>query len=155
MRDAVGGTTVMAIIIIFIIIASGYMAFNVNYTKAFRMKDKLVTMYEKYNGNCNNDCRHEIGEYAKDVGYVHNNNLHCPDGYTLTDSLYCLKETKSQVGASGGGHIDNSGIVLDKKNICYYSFVTKINISIPVIDNIFDLEVFNITGDTKAMTGCK
>ena len=46
MRDALGGTVTLVIIVVFIVIALGYMAFNVNYTKAFRMKDKIITLYD-------------------------------------------------------------------------------------------------------------
>ena len=45
MRDALGGTVVLVIIVVFIVIVSGYMAFNVNYTKAFRIKNKIVDNY--------------------------------------------------------------------------------------------------------------
>ena len=51
MRDAFGGAVNIYIIVVFIVFALGYMAFNVNYTKAFRMKDKIVALYEKYNGD--------------------------------------------------------------------------------------------------------
>ena len=64
MRDALGGTVTISIIVIFIVFSLGYMAFNVNYTKAFRMKDKIVAMYEKYNGSCGTDCEQEILEYT-------------------------------------------------------------------------------------------
>jgi hypothetical protein len=42
MRDAMGGSVALVIIVVFIVIALGYMAFNVNYTKAFNMKNKII-----------------------------------------------------------------------------------------------------------------
>ena len=42
MRDAFGGIANMVVIIVFLVIVSGYLAFNVNYTKAFRVKNKII-----------------------------------------------------------------------------------------------------------------
>ena len=54
MRDAFGGLMNMVIIIVFLVLVSGYLAFNVNYTKAFRVKNKIITTIEQYEGNCGN-----------------------------------------------------------------------------------------------------
>ena len=164
MSDSIGGTYIVGIIVLFIIIASGYMAFNANYTKAFRMKDKLITVYERNNGTCDRNCIGEIVEYAESIGYTGVTNLNCPagyypgpDGYTAANALYCFKKTTTYEGNIKGATagIGNDGIVHDRQNVCYYSFVTKINIRIPVVDNVFDLKLFKIMGDTKAMTDCK
>ena len=50
MNEGVGSTTIIVIIMVFITVVSAYMAYNVNYTKAFRMKNKVISMYEKENG---------------------------------------------------------------------------------------------------------
>ena len=47
MRDALGGTVNVVIIVMFIVIALGYITFNINYTKAFRVNDKIVSLYKK------------------------------------------------------------------------------------------------------------
>ena len=52
MRDGIGSTVMITIIIAFIVCASSYLAYNVNYTKAFRMKNKIISVYEDYNGVC-------------------------------------------------------------------------------------------------------
>ena len=71
MNESLGGLVNIVIISVFIVIAMGYIAFNVNYTKAFRMKDKIITVYDKYDGNCdiNSPCSDEIKEYAREIGY--------------------------------------------------------------------------------------
>ena len=69
MRDALGGAVNIYIIVVFIVFALGYAAFNVNYTKAFRMKDKIISVYEKYDGVCTNQCEQEIIGYADQIGY--------------------------------------------------------------------------------------
>ena len=52
MRDAFGGVANLAIIIVFLTLVSGYLALNVNYTKAFRVKNKIISTFEQFEGNC-------------------------------------------------------------------------------------------------------
>ena len=47
MRDAFGGVANLVIIVVFLTLVSGYLAFNVNYTKAFRVKNKIISLYAK------------------------------------------------------------------------------------------------------------
>lgn len=143
MRDAMGGSVVLIIIVMFIVIALGYMAFNVNYTKAFRMKNKVISVYEDYDGECLTACRGTIKDYARTIGYSSANGFRCPDGYSQVDNLYCIK--KMTVQTSG---VD--GVVRDMKVKSYYKVITKINVEIPIINNILDLNVFYIKGDTKS-----
>jgi hypothetical protein len=156
MRDSLGGTVSLVIIMVFIVIALGYMAFNVNYTKAFRMKDKIISLYEDYQGNCGGDCQDAISDYSRTLGYD-SSGLVCSnvgDGYQQgKNGLYCYKETcSSTITSSTDGSnsfIDGNGVILDRKNKCYYRVVTRINLQIPIIENVFDFRFFYIFGDTK------
>ena len=71
MNDGIGGATVLALIVFFVVIFSSYMAFNVNYTKAFRVKNKVIDCFNKYGTACRNvtdkrnKCNKEIEAYAK------------------------------------------------------------------------------------------
>ena len=136
MRDAMGGSVALVIIVVFIVIALGYMAFNVNYTKAFRMKNKIITIYDNYNGNCDSACNGEIVSYAKTIGYTLGQSMSC-DGYNGkgVNGLYCYDEVTNKGGLTG--------------NSKYYRIITKINVEIPIINRILDLKVLYITGDTK------
>ncbi len=159
MRDALGGAVNIYIIVIFIVFALGYMAFNVNYTKAFRMKDKIISVYEKNKGQCDesNHCYQEIIDYADSIGYQPDV-IDCLPGESLRPSrekLYCVKGVKV-------------GNVSDLKTRCYYHVVTRINISIPIFEAMFRtpgkdengntvngatrLNVFYVSGDTKTLT---
>ena len=50
MRDAFGGLVNIVIIVVFLVLVSGLLAFNVNYTKAYRVKNKIITTLEQYEG---------------------------------------------------------------------------------------------------------
>ena len=154
MRDALGGTLIITIIAVFVVFASAYLAYNVNYQKAFRMKNKIISIYEKYNGDCNEgECNNEIETYAQEIGYDTENNFPC-DGIKGADSytgvftsgnskqLYCVHMVKAVT--KGATAYDDTG-----KEKCYYQIVTKINIRIPIVDNVIGTPALYVTGDTK------
>ena len=143
MRDAMGGSVVLIIIVMFIVIALGYMAFNVNYTKAFRMKNKVISVYEEYDGECLSECKKKIKDYSKSIGYTSANGFKCPSGYTSVDNIYCVKSMQEYATRS-------DDVVQEGKTKYYYRIITKITVEIPIINNILDLNVFHITGDTKS-----
>lgn len=143
MRDAMGSVVILEIIVTFVVIVLAYLAFNVNYTKAFRMKDKVIAIYDDYNGNCDSDaCEAEIIDYAKQIGYSMRK-LNCPKDFTnSTNNIYCYKENTIKA-------IDPDEKALSVGDQTYYTIVTKINLDIPIINNILNLEYFYISGDTK------
>ena len=153
MNEGIGSTTVLVIILFFIILASGYMAYNVNYTKAFRMKNKIISLYEENNGQCGTTCQKDIIKYAKEIGYNPAGNLRCdrtdikPMGITNlygtnVKGLYC--EYKIAVPKSNS----SDQVFVDTKDEYYYRILTRINIEIPGLQKILP-RVLNITGDTK------
>lgn len=144
MRDAIGGSVTIVIIVVFIVFALGYMAFNVNYTKAFRMKDKIITVYDDYNGNCNTACENEIKEYADKIGYSSGTGtggtMYCPTG-TSKLNLYCVDEVPVTTGDD-----DN---ISDSLNARYYHISTKISMEIPAFKNILNFRIFYVFGTTQ------
>lgn len=149
MRDAFGGIVNITIIVVFLVIVSGYLAFNVNYTKAFRVKNKIISTFEQYEGNCQNDngaCDLEIQKYMTDIGYS------VPDSFSLTDYTcrkgYCFKEV-SAIDNEPNGDAD---IVQENGDKVYYQIVTVIYIDIPIINRIMPhLKLFQVSGTTRAI----
>ena len=157
MRDALGGTVNITIIVLFIVIALGYMAFNVNYTKAFRMKDKIISTYEEYNGECESGskCQQAISSYAKSIGYQPEF-ITCPDNQgdkvdKPQGDLYCLISRNVSNDAYDSNGKCKADRICDKKNGQYYTVITKVNIDLPIIRNILDINAFKVSGDTKAL----
>lgn len=68
MREAIGATWLLGIVLAFIALFSGYLAFSVNYSKAFRMKDGIIEKIEKHGGP-NIEALEDIGEMMDEVGY--------------------------------------------------------------------------------------
>lgn len=141
MRDALGGLVNIAIIVVFITLVSGFMAFNINYTKAFRVKNKIITTLEQYEGNCeeNSDCDIEIRKYAESLGY----STSSPNvkNYDTCRNGYCFTKV-DQTRAS-----DNQ---YDSTKKVYFKVVTQINVDIPIINRVLpNIPYFQVSGNTK------
>lgn len=162
MNEGVGSTTIIVIIIAFITIVSAYMAYNVNYTKAFRMKNKIISLYEEYDGECltqtvngeTESCQQKIRNYANQIGYT-SAALNCdtnplrpthdlmgnPQKYDVGYCAYKIREINARSS--------DSTVVDEGKEMYYYRIITRIDIQVPIIQNVLQLRILNITGDTK------
>lgn len=163
MSNAFGGLFNIVLIVLFLILVSGYLAFNVNYTKAFRVKNKIISTYEQYEGSCNSGskCATIINNYMKSLGYSteHPNKtgscIKTGDGDDAeADKVevggswecrtgYCICSVK--VDAKRAGDVRK-----DTRDRVYYKVVTQINVDIPIINKIMpSLRIFQVSGDTK------
>ena len=149
MNEGVGSAVTLTIIVAFIAVVSAYMAFNVNYTKAFRMKNKVVANYNKYGISCrdpSSECYKEIVTYANELGYKPRKVL-CPSADTTTkfypssNEYYCAV---SHMKERSEGAVSNA-------DYYYFSITTTIDIDIPIVRNVFGLRLLTITGDTKTI----
>lgn len=139
MRDAVGGVVPLFVVLFFIVVASGYMAYNVNYTKAFRMKDKVISLIEQHNGINDHSFESDVVSYADSIGYSTSDRISCnaTEGEENYHDLFCYKK------------IDHQARCLDGSTSAYYSIKTKINLDIPFVNGILvSLRTFYVYGDT-------
>lgn len=140
MRDAFGGIVNIVLVAIFLVIISGILGLVVNYTKAFRMKNAVISAIEQYDGakSCFGNtsatgCSDHIKEKAKAYGY-NPTELHCPSDYTKSYDLFCYKRVNSDSG----------------KNYVY-TIITQVDINIPIINKMMGLSIFQVHGDTRSI----
>ena len=153
MNEGVGSTTIIVIIMVFVTFVSAYMAYNVNYTKAFRMKNKIIAEYEKYNGECNSTCENEIKSYSSTIGYE-GTGINCDDNfYKPTSTIYNAGSTLKIISGTTARYciyklkVDNqaTGDIADvNKDAYYYRVVTRIDIKIPIIQNVLQLQALKM-----------
>ena len=148
MRDAIGGLVNVQIILVFIVLVSGYLAFSVNYTKAFRVKNKIITAIEQNEGDISaaTSDNGDLWNYIRQVGYNPSFSRNTQerimdelgDGSACNVDLgFCYKEN------------DFSTPTLTKKQ---YRVVTIISVDIPIIKQIMEsINFFKVSGDTKTI----
>ena len=69
MREATGGALIINIILTFIILFLALLATSVNYSKAFKVNNRIINLIEKDRGY-NAKTKSAIDKYLKNVGYV-------------------------------------------------------------------------------------
>lgn len=134
MREAIGGTWIFGIVITFIVLFSSYLAISVNYSKAFHVKNEMVTIIEKYEGY-NSTSEEVIQSYIQGYGYgVRGGCDNRGQGFDGTNNKYkyCIKCTST-----------NDTL---KKN--YYTVTVFFKLDLPIIGNVF---TFPVTGTTKSI----
>ena len=136
MQEAFGGLLNVFLLALFLTIVSGVLAVSVNYIKAFRMKNFVISTIEKYEGtscliNQSSACAEEIVSNANKIGYG-GSSMSCPHGYSRDYSgLYCYKANYHSKGRYS------------------YSIITQVSFNFPVIDKILNFDIFQVHGDTR------
>lgn len=81
MREAVGSALLLNIVLVFIGIVSMILVGSIAYSKAYKVKNRIINIIEKYDGECFNDdssktslgkCYEEIEDELKKMGYSSN-----------------------------------------------------------------------------------
>lgn len=145
MREAIGQVFTLQIILAFVLLINGYMAYSVNYTRAFRVKNQIINIIEQYEGPDNEEAQSKIKSYVESMNYKVNNKLindKRSQGYKCPGREgWCYKVTETSISGADG----------DVKGR-YYSVITFVNIDIPVINNLIGLGNFlEVRGETKTI----
>lgn len=149
MKEAIGQTFSLEFIIVFLLLLNGYMAFNVNYTKAFRVKNEIRSIIQKNEG-LTKEAMKDIDDYMQKVNYTQSEGFTdwcSKDGRDLyvcttpSNRKFCMDVVTSDKYGTRDGH-----------NIAaYYTVYTFVDINIPLINRIYDTigGIFAVTGETS------
>ena len=141
MREAIGGTWLFGLVITFIVFFDSFLAVSINYSKAFNVKNNIVDLISKYEGN-NCNAREKIGEYLSRVGYLVTGK--CEDSAIGYD----LKGTKVDSGKAYFCVNKNDTLNTTSIKKDYYTVSIFFKIDLPIVG---DLTKFTIKGDTEAI----
>ena len=141
MRASMGGILSMFLLAIFLVVLSSYLLFNVSYAKAFRVKNKIITTYEEYEGNCDegSECQREIERYENSLGYFTSFEL-TPDG----DRCVCYQK----LGYCATEIITNKKIGNVNVHAVKYVIRTDVYIKFPLVQDILGIGKMGVTGQT-------
>lgn len=145
MKDSIGSIPSLALVFTFIIIISGYLAFSVNYSKAFKMKSKIIDVLQKEenltSNRAKNSIREEITSYSQLIGYSASTNFtakECNRSEGWNNDLgegWCYKI------------VDENATSMDMR---YIKVKTFVSIDVPIINRVLpNLRFFMLEGSTK------
>ena len=143
MREATGGALIINIILTFIIPFLALLATSVNYSKAFKVNNRIINLIEKDRGY-NAKTKSAIDKYLKNVGYV-----------VTTVQNTCEREKGKFTPNASKVTTLNRDIgykycvyqVQDGSNKVYYKVVTYMYFDIPIINEVAKIPV---TGETRS-----
>ena len=147
MRDAIGQVFALQIILAFVLLINGYMAYSVNYTRAFRVKNQIVNIIEQYEGPYNDEAIEKINSYINRMTYE-------VPGRLTQDFLadYSGQDASCQNGWCYVAHDVSVADGDGERQGTYYTVVTFVNINIPVVNNIIGLGQFlRVEGETRTI----
>ncbi len=148
MRESIGGTWLLGFVVLFIVLFSAFLAFSINYTKAFKVKNFIINTIEENDGfssfkggnvttltddqlKSNLDTESKVYNYLKKTGYATTtiDSSKCEEDRYWHEGGYCVKKITTENGA-------------------YYKVTSFINIEIPLIWQTFTIP---IKGETKIL----
>lgn len=123
MRDAVGGTYMIKLLLIFLAVYTIFIALAINYAKAFRVKNKILDIIEQNEGikdynNQNDPALVQIESYMGSIHYGVNIS-------TIDDKCngyYYINKTRGYCITT-----------VDSDTASYYKVTTFVTLSIPVV----------------------
>ena len=171
MKEAIGGIPIFQIVVVFILLFTAVMCLTINHSKAFAVKDEIITIIENRNLesandasslNIGSDVAKEIAEYLNKSGYRITGT--CPDGFVGYD------RSGSEIGKNANfcvkAHDVANSYYSDIQDKCkgskctpaqvgypkmvYYEIVLFYQLDIPIIGEAWN---FRIYGSTKTLYG--
>lgn len=141
MKESIANAFILGLVLTFVGLLIMFFATSLSYTKAFKVKNRIVNIVEKY-GGYNNDAKAEIEANLSEIGYRVNKGEACTtrfpktnDTKILTDPAnsnyrYCIEEYDA--GEKGK----------------YYGVTAYMYFEIPLIGKTLEFPVY---GETKTM----
>ena len=170
-----GGSLLLYIVIIIVGIISAFLVSSIAYSKAFKVKNRIISIIEKYDGKCFNstdtatglnydNCYHEIDNELKDIGYSSNISKSCRDIELDIDNSYGIVSIEKvyPVINYNSGHkycvykytlcdtsrADSTTLKCDSSSnkTYYYKVIAFMHFDIPLINQVLEFEV---SGENK------
>jgi len=145
MRESIGATWIFSICLTFIVLFTAYLAISVNYAKAFKIKNHIVTRIEENEGY-NQTLEQELSSYLISQGYSAYNT--CPDySEDSWEKWGCINPQNGNENQCGAC-IYRMGTSSNINNQAYYRVVSFFKFDLPVISYI---TTFKIKGESKTI----
>ena len=170
MKDAFGGIFNLAIVAVFLVVVMGILGLTVNYTKAFRAKNIIISTIEEYGtgDTCfykGRSCFEKIKERLEGISY-HPHSLTCPssgtDGHNnwstapvdaagQNEVLFCFADERVVGDNYADKYNASKATVGCKIDPHVFTVVTQVDIDIPIVNKIMGLYFFQVKGDTRVV----
>lgn len=152
MKEAIGSYFLTSIVIVFIVLFTGYMCLSINTNKAYKVKNEIINIIQKNNG-LDQEALAQIQDYMSKVGYrtqgrCNNNKGDNFKGYGVTGSaetntraVFCVRPIDTKYSTS-------NGTKEQFPEATYYQIKVFFGIDFPIVRQLF---TFSVKGSTKKL----
>lgn len=143
MRETIGGTWITQLVIVMMFVFVAFLALSINYSKAFRVKNQVISIIEKNEG-IDNETIKMINNYLRNNNQVQTGK--CPSGYygvNLSSNTYELANNSKKYSYCFA-KISSKTLNFSKR--AYYDIKLFLKFNLPVVGDIY---TFKIDGETK------
>ncbi len=148
MRESQGATFLFQIVIVFVLLFTGYLCLSINYARAFRVKDEVVNIVERNKGYVD-VTQKEVAAYLKKVGYRTTGK--CDNDIDDQNGPYTAYDANGESQGTG-----NKGVFCMRKVVSnsgddetptrvYYQVQVFYRLDLPIFSDTF---VFKASGDS-------
>ncbi len=144
MKEAFGGIVNLVFIVVFLLVMMGLLGLVVSYSKAFKMKNIIISTIEQYDGygcgsagsigKTDTACLNKIKDEASNLGYRPLSNNCSSTDYVDALGLYCYNVSKPAANQE------------------VYHIELNVDVNFPLISDILGLSVFKVNGDTRVIS---
>lgn len=110
MRSTIGGTWLLGLMIVFIMLFVGFIVLTINYSRTVRIKNEMIDMVEKYEG-LNSESIELVNNYLRYTGYD-------VEGV-------CVTEGESETGVYGSLDLTGTNLEPAREGVRYYYCIKK------------------------------
>lgn len=161
MKDAIGGVFSTTAIIVALLVIMCLMAFAVNYSKAFRVKNEIRSIIEKNNGFTEGITDLEDSAEFQITDLMRRFNYYIDESYdqVCRDNGYDVFVGRNLDGSNAGvrfcikcTYADNVGELNKNPEYrgAYYSIMTFVDLDLPIINKLVWIsgDLFSVKGET-------
>lgn len=143
MKESIGYTVTLNVVITFIIIVFAFLSAALIYFKSNKVSNIITDTIEKYEGYNSTIAQNEISAKLNSLGYnkkpvecdnyynrIGDSESNCSDSLTSGNDGYCVFECEEEV---------------DGEKYYYYKISTNMMLNIPIINDILDIPIFSNT----------
>ena len=149
MRESIGGAWLIGLVITFMLIFVAYLTVMINYSTAFKTKNEVVNIIEKYEGISKNTSLPIINNYLANSGYNAQGKCSCVDD---NDNSHCygvssLETTSTTISkaSKNNKYYYCVEFTVSDNNTGYYNIELFLKFDLPVLGQIGN---FKVKGET-------
>lgn len=134
MKKSFGGLITFAVVFVILVIILSFIAISMNYTRAYRIKNALLTYIEQYEGY-DGTVKDKIANYMKNGGFIND-----------TNKLVCVADEEEVTECTYGGTFVYS-VQKNDYSASYNSYIVRVGVvwNIPFISD----GRWTISGETE------